>query len=104
MFFDNKIWVGTSSDYQPAMLLPQMANRHGLISGATGTGKTITLKVMAEGFSDMGVPVFLGDIKGDLSGMVKPGEQTDKITERLIQTCVSDFRHDSYPTMFWVKN
>jgi len=101
MFFDNKIWVGTSSDYQPAMLLPQMANRHGLISGATGTGKTITLKVMAEGFSDMGVPVFLGDIKGDLSGMVKPGEQTDKITERLIQTCVSDFRHDSYPTMFW---
>ena len=101
MFYDNKIWVGTGADYQPAMLLPQMANRHGLIAGATGTGKTITLKVMAEGFSDMGVPVFLGDIKGDLSGMVKPGEQNDKITERLMQTGVSSFRHDSYPTMFW---
>lgn len=101
MFYDRKIWVGTGADYQPAMLLPQMANRHGLIAGATGTGKTVTLKVMAEGFSDMGVPVFLGDIKGDLSGMVKPGEQSDKITERLMQTGVSSFRHDSYPTMFW---
>jgi len=101
MLYDNKIWVGTGEDYQPALLLPQMANRHGLIAGATGTGKTVTLKVMAEGFSDMGVPVFLGDIKGDLSGMVKPGEQTDKITERLIQTGVADFKHDSYPTVFW---
>ena len=101
MLYDNKIWVGTGEDYQPALLLPQMANRHGLIAGATGTGKTVTLKVMAEGFSDMGVPVFLGDIKGDLSGMVKPGEQTNKITERLIQTGVSDFKHDSYPTVFW---
>jgi len=101
MFYDNKIWVGTGSDYQPAMLLPQMANRHGLIAGATGTGKTVTLKVLAEGFSDMGVPVFLGDIKGDLSGMVKPGEQSEKVTQRLIQTGVADFRHDSYPTMFW---
>ena len=101
MFYDSKIWVGTGANYQPSMLLPQMANRHGLIAGATGTGKTVTLKVMAEGFSDMGVPVFLGDIKGDLSGMVKPGEQSDKITERLMQTGVSSFRHDSYPTMFW---
>ncbi len=101
MFYDNKIWVGTGDDRQPALLLPQMANRHGLIAGATGTGKTITLKVMAEGFSDMGVPVFLGDIKGDLSGMVKPGEQSDKITERLMQTGVADFKHDSYPTVFW---
>jgi len=101
MLYDNKIWVGTGEDYQPALLLPQMANRHGLIAGATGTGKTVTLKVMAEGFSDMGVPVFLGDIKGDLSGMVKPGEQTNKITERLIQTGVADFKHDSYPTVFW---
>ncbi len=101
MYYDHKIWVGTSEDYQPAMLLPQMANRHGLIAGATGTGKTVTLKVMAEGFADMGVPVFLGDIKGDLSGMVKPGEQSDKVTERLIKTGVADFKHDSYPTVFW---
>ena len=101
MYFDRKIWVGTDDKYQPAMLLPQMANRHGLIAGATGTGKTVTLKVMAEGFADMGVPVFLADIKGDLSGMVKPGEQSDKITERLVKTGVADFKHDSYPTVFW---
>lgn len=101
MYFDQKIWVGTDENHQPAFLLPQMANRHGLIAGATGTGKTVTLKVMAEGFSDMGVPVFVGDIKGDLSGMVKPGEQTAKVTERLMQTGVSSFRHDSYPTLFW---
>ena len=101
MYYDNKIWVGTGDDHKPAFLLPQMANRHGLIAGATGTGKTVTLKVMAEGFSDMGVPVFLGDIKGDLSGMVKLGEQSDKITERLMQTGVSSFSHESYPTIFW---
>ena len=101
MFYDGKIWVGTGDDHTPAFLLPQMANRHGLIAGATGTGKSVTLKVMAEGFSDMGVPVFLADIKGDLSGMVKPGEQNDKITERLMQVGVSQFRHDSYPTIFW---
>lgn len=101
MYFDHKIWVGTGDDNQPALLLPQMSNRHGLIAGATGTGKSVTLKVMAEGFSDMGVPVFLGDIKGDLSGMVKPGEQSDKITERLMKVGVSEFRHTSYPTVFW---
>lgn len=101
MYYGKKIWVGTGDDHRPVFLLPQMANRHGLIAGATGTGKTVTLKVMAEGFSDMGVPVFLGDIKGDLSGMVKPGEQNEKITERLMQAGVTDFRHESYPTMFW---
>ncbi|NLO85636.1 MAG: DUF853 family protein [Clostridiales bacterium] len=101
MFYDQKIWVGTGADQKPVCLLPQMANRHGLIAGATGTGKTITLKVMAEGFSDMGVPVFLGDIKGDLSGMVKPGEPNDKITERLMNVGVSSFKHESYPTVFW---
>jgi len=101
MYYDSKIWIGTGDDHKPAFLLPQMANRHGLIAGATGTGKTVTLKVMAEGFSDMGVPVFLGDIKGDLSGMVKMGEPSDKITERLMQTGVSSFSHESYPTLFW---
>lgn len=101
MHFDNKIWVGTGDDHTPVFLLPQMANRHGLIAGATGTGKTVTLKVMAEGFSEMGVPVFLGDIKGDLSGMVKPGEQSDKITERLMKVGVTEFKHESYPAVFW---
>ena len=66
MLQDDKILVGKGE--KEAYILPQMANRHGLISGATGTGKTITLKVMAESFSSLGVPVFLADIKGDLSG------------------------------------
>ncbi len=101
MNFENKIWLGTGDDNTPVFLLPQMANRHGLIAGATGTGKTVSLKVMAEGFSELGVPVFLGDIKGDLSGMVKPGEQDDKITERLMKTGVTEFKHESFPTVFW---
>ena len=63
----HKVWLATSD--KPIYLQPAMANRHGLIAGATGTGKTVTLKVLAESFSDMGVPVFVADIKGDLSGM-----------------------------------
>ena len=89
MLYDGKIWVATDSSHKPVFLLPQMANRHGLIAGATGTGKTVTLKVIAEGFSDMGVPVFMGDIKGDLSGRVNPGSGRGKIGERLIETGVS---------------
>ena len=65
---EHKVWLATGET--PVYLEPSMANRHGLIAGATGTGKTVTLKVLAESFSDMGVPVFLADIKGDLSGMV----------------------------------
>ena len=72
MYTDGKIWLGQSAD-KNIYLLPQMANRHGLISGATGTGKTITMKVLAESFSAMGVPVFFSDVKGDLSGMCRPG-------------------------------
>ncbi|MEG0493910.1 MAG: helicase HerA-like domain-containing protein, partial [Clostridia bacterium] len=101
MIADHKIWIGTGDDQKPVYLLPQMANRHGLIAGATGTGKTVSLKVLAEGFSDLGVPVFLGDIKGDLSGMVKPGEQTDQIAARLMKVGVTEFKHESYPTVFW---
>ena len=67
MHADHKIWLGRGD--KDCYLHPAMANRHGLIAGASGTGKTITLKVLAESFSDMGVPVFLADIKGDLSGM-----------------------------------
>ena len=81
MLIDNRILVGKGET--EAFILPEMANRHGMIAGATGTGKTITLKVMAESFSDLGVPVFLADVKGDLSGCVKPGEMTDKIAKRL---------------------
>ena len=82
MLQDGKIWIGTGAN-GPVYLLPSMANRHGLIAGATGTGKTVSLKVLAEGFSEMGVPVFLSDIKSDLSGMVKPGTRTDAIDRRL---------------------
>ena len=65
----HKVWIATGT--KKVYLEPSMANRHGLIAGATGTGKTVTLKVLAESFSDMGVPVFVADIKGDLSGMCK---------------------------------
>ena len=66
-------------------LLPEMANRHGLISGATGTGKTVTLQVLAESFSAMGVPVFMADVKGDLAGICQPGGQSPKVQDRIKQ-------------------
>ncbi len=100
MILDGKLWVGTAG-HTPVSLEPAMANRHGLIAGATGTGKTITLKVMAEGFSAMGVPVFLSDIKGDLSGMVRPGENTDALASRLLATGVDRFAFQAFPTEFW---
>ena len=99
MYIDDKILVGKGEDY--VYLLPKMANRHGLIAGATGTGKTITLKVLAESFSDMGVPVFLADIKGDVSGMCKPGVNNEHIAKRLQTLGLSDFNFKSYPTEFW---
>ena len=99
MLFENKIWVGTGE--APVCLLPQMANRHGLIAGATGTGKTISLKVLAEAFSDMGVPVFLSDVKGDLSGMVKPGEHSEGLQKRLTGCGVPSFQYQAFPTIFW---
>ncbi len=99
MLYEGKIWVGTGA--QPACLLPQMANRHGLIAGATGTGKTVSLKVLAEGFSEMGVPVFLADVKGDLAGMIKPGEHSDALAQRLADCGVPSFQYQAFPTVFW---
>lgn len=99
MLYEGKIWLGTGE--HPVCLLPQMANRHGLIAGATGTGKTVSLKVLAEGFSDMGVPVFLADIKGDLAGMVQPGTHSDNIANRLTQCGVPTFEYRTFPTVFW---
>ncbi len=101
MLIDNRILVGKGET--EAFILPEMANRHGMIAGATGTGKTITLKVMAESFSDLGVPVFLADVKGDLSGCVKPGEMTDKIAKRLENVGVDPetFEMRRYPVRFW---
>jgi DNA helicase HerA-like ATPase len=86
---------------QELFLLPQMANRHGLITGATGTGKTVTLQTLAESFSRIGVPVFLSDIKGDLSGLSKPGGNNQKVTERAAQLNLENFAHRAYPVTFW---
>ena len=102
MLQDNKIWVGSAAG-SPVCLLPSMANRHGLIAGATGTGKTVSLKVLAESFSDMGVPVFLSDIKSDLSGMVRPGVRSESIDKRLAGCGITPdiFKYKKYPTVFW---
>ena len=83
------------------LLLPQMANRHGLIAGATGTGKTVTLRVIAESFSRIGVPVFMADVKGDLSGIAEAGQENPKISERLEKLGLKDFNFAAYPTVFW---
>lgn len=99
MYKDGKILVAKSD--KEIYLLPQMANRHGLIAGATGTGKTITLKVLAESFSDMGVPVFFSDVKGDLSGMCESGYETEALNKRLNNLEITDFNYQSYPTRFW---
>ncbi len=82
-------------------LLPGMANRHGLVAGATGTGKTVTLRVLAENFSRMGVPVFMADIKGDLSGMVMAGGDNPKVTERATEVGIPGFSYEGYPVTFW---
>ena len=100
MLLNNKIWVGTSGEGAVSML-PALANRHGLIAGATGTGKTVTLQVLAEGFAQLGVPVFLADVKGDLSGLCKPGEMNEKIEERLQACGVHEFSFRSFPVTFW---
>ena len=82
-------------------LLPKMANRHGLIAGATGTGKTVTLRVLAEQFSQIGVPVFMADVKGDLSGLPFPGGENPKVTERVSKLGLKDFSFEDYPVTFW---
>ena len=82
-------------------LLPALANRHGLITGATGTGKTITLQVLAERFSSIGVPVFMADVKGDLSGIVANGVESPKLGERLKSLGISDWAPAKFPAAFW---
>ena len=96
---ENKLWIAKGENQ--VFLHPKMANRHGLIAGATGTGKTITLKVMAESFSDMGVPVFLADIKGDLTGMCKTGEMNEGLQKRIDKLQIGAFSFREYPTRFF---
>ena len=82
-------------------LLPQMANRHGLIAGATGTGKTISLQVLAEGLSRTGVSVFMADVKGDLSGMSQAGQPNPKVQQRVDLLKLKDFAYQAYPVIYW---
>ena len=103
MFKDNMVWIGQAQNENKdrVCIIPKMANRHGLIAGATGTGKTITLKVMAESFSDLGVPVFLADMKGDLASMCQPGVNTEDMQKRIVKFGLDDFRYMPYPTCIW---
>jgi DNA helicase HerA-like ATPase len=93
------ILLGKGEDLQ--YLLPAFANRHGLITGATGTGKTVTLQIVAEGFSRIGVPVFLSDVKGDLAGLSQPIAPHPKIDERLQKIGITDFAATAWPIVFW---
>src|SRR6188768_1527788 len=98
MLLDDKIYLGTST--RPEYLSLKYGNRHGLITGATGTGKTVTLQVLAEGFSKAGVPVFAADVKGDLSGIAAAGEAKDAFTSRA-QKLGYTYEPDRFPVMFW---
>jgi len=82
-------------------LLPQMANRHGLITGATGTGKTVTLQVLAEHFSGIGVPCFMSDVKGDLTGISNAGGGNAKVAARIEQLQLTDFSYAACPVTCW---
>jgi hypothetical protein len=95
---DEKIFIGKGEE--PAWLTLALANRHGLVTGATGTGKTVSLQVMAEGFARAGVPVFAADIKGDLSGIAEVGEAKDFIVKRAADMGLS-FQPDQFSTVFW---
>ena len=99
MLKDNKILIGKGDN--ECYILLDKANRHGLITGASGSGKTITLKVMAESFSDAGVPVFLADVKGDLGATAIPGEANESLDKRLNNLGITDFEYKSFPVRFW---
>ncbi len=103
MYNDNKIWIGINDAGEKICMLPKMANRHGLVAGATGTGKTVTLKVMAESFSDMGVPVFLADVKGDIAGLSEGGSENADMLMRIerFKLGETDFHMQGYPVTLW---
>ncbi len=103
MLRENKIWLANNTADEPVYLEPKMANRHGLITGATGTGKTVTIKVMAESFSDMGVPVFMADVKGDIAGMMNPGIDSEDMQARIDRFGLAEygFEYREYPVTLW---
>lgn len=91
----------TTVDGGNVFLQPRYANRHGLVAGATGTGKTVTLMTLAEGFSRIGVPVFLADVKGDVAGLAVPGAPGEKLQQRIAEIGVADYRPEAAPVVFW---
>ncbi len=102
MLQDGKLVIAKSVvDNEDVCLLPTMANRHGLIAGATGTGKTVTLKTIAQSMSDAGIPTFLADVKGDVSGMMVAGEPSEKLLARLAGIGVTDYDFHACPVRFW---
>ena len=103
MLRENKIWMANNETGDPLYIVPKMVNRHGLVAGATGTGKTVTLKVMAETLSDMGVPVFMADVKGDIAGMMEPGEDNENMQERIRRFGLAEhgFQYQGYPVSLW---
>ena len=102
MLRDGKIIVGMNAEGEYASLLPKMANRHGLIAGATGTGKTVTLKVLAEAFSSIGVPVFIADVKGDVAGLNLPGDDNENMQGRIERFKIGDiFKYQGFPVTLW---
>jgi len=90
----------TTPDSGNVFLLPKYGNRHGLVAGATGTGKTVTLMTLAEGFSRIGVPVFLADVKGDVAGLAMAGTANEKITQRVAEIGIADYKSETATIVF----
>ena len=102
MYFNNKVYMGKNKDNGiETYILPSMANRHGLITGASGSGKTVSLKVMAESFSNAGVPVFLVDVKGDIAGTTKVGVPNENVDSRVQKLALEGFNYQSFPVTFF---
>ena len=106
MLEDGKIYLGTSRNPNDELQGPEylelsLANRHGLLTGATGTGKTVSHQILAEGFSNAGVPVFCADVKGDLSGVAKAGEGKDFLEKRANDIGLEDYEYQDFPAIFW---
>ncbi|WP_256645270.1 helicase HerA-like domain-containing protein [Thermomonas paludicola] len=98
IFVGKAVTTDTSGN---VFLLPRYGNRHGLVAGATGTGKTVTLMTLAEGFSRIGVPVFLADVKGDVAGLAVPGTMSERLQQRVAQLGIGDYRNEAAPVVFW---
>ncbi len=106
MLKDGQIYLGTSRNPDDSInkaeyLNLALANRHGLITGATGTGKTVSLQILTEGFSNAGVPVFCADVKGDLSGLAAKGEYKDFLEKRAKTIGLDEYEFQEFPVIFW---